>query len=85
MLMQQFLPIKIRSIMHPPTRAAINRELYVTLCLLEKQFPPSFFDVMIHLTVHLTREVIKGHMRNKNKPEDCIAGDSVAEETIEFF
>ncbi|GKC39886.1 retrovirus-related pol polyprotein from transposon TNT 1-94, partial [Tanacetum coccineum] len=29
----------------------------VTLCLLEKFFPPSFFDIMIHLTVHLTREV----------------------------
>ena len=29
----------------------------MTLCLLEKYFPPSFFDIMIHLTVHLVREV----------------------------
>ncbi|KAL6225264.1 hypothetical protein ACLB2K_004115 [Fragaria x ananassa] len=29
----------------------------VTVCQLEKYFPPSFFDVMIHLTVHLVREV----------------------------
>ncbi|GJW71278.1 putative transposon, En/Spm-like protein [Tanacetum coccineum] len=80
MLMQEFLPIAIRSIMHPPTRYAIIRfcflfkflcrkeislleldkiqlELVVTLCLLEKFFPPSFFDIMIHLTMHLTREV----------------------------
>ena len=80
MLMQEFLPIAIRSVMHPPTRYAIIRfcfffksicrkeislqeldkmqeELVVTLCLLEKFFPPSFFDIMIHLTVHLTREV----------------------------
>ncbi|XP_022039410.1 uncharacterized protein LOC110942026 [Helianthus annuus] len=80
MLMQQFLPIAIRSIMPEPTRYAIIRfcfffksicskeirveeldklqeELCVTLCLLEKYFPPSFFDIMIHLTVHLTREV----------------------------
>ncbi|XP_052627521.1 uncharacterized protein LOC128134120 [Lactuca sativa] len=128
MLMQQFLPISIRSIMHPPTGVAITRfcfffksicskeiivdeldklqeELCVTLCLLEKHFPPSFFDVMIHLTVHLTREVklcgpiffrwmypferymkvIKGHMRNKNRPEGCIAEENVVEETIEFF
>jgi hypothetical protein len=27
------------------------------LCKLEKIFPPSFFDVMIHLAVHLPREV----------------------------
>lgn len=80
MLMQQFLPIAIRSLMPEPTRYAIIRlcfffksicskeikveeldnlqkELCVTLCLLEKYFPPSFFDVMLHLTVHLTREV----------------------------
>lgn len=35
----------------------LQEELCVTLCLLEKYFPPSFFDVMVHLTVHLTREV----------------------------
>ncbi|GJR38518.1 putative transposase-associated domain-containing protein [Tanacetum coccineum] len=128
MLMQEFLPIAIRSIMHPPTRYAIIRfcfffksicrkeislqeldklqaELVVTLCLLEKFFPPSFFDIMIHLTVHLTREVklcgpicfrwmypfercmkvIKGHVRNRNRPEGCIAEETIAEETIEFF
>ncbi|XP_028104536.1 uncharacterized protein LOC114303594 [Camellia sinensis] len=35
----------------------IQKDLVVTLCLLEKYFPPSFFDVMVHLTVHLVREV----------------------------
>lgn len=35
----------------------MQEELVVTLCLLEKYFPPSFFDIMVHLTVHLTREV----------------------------
>ncbi|GJW26314.1 putative transposon, En/Spm-like protein [Tanacetum coccineum] len=128
MLMQEFLPIAIRSIMHPPTRYAIIRfcfffksicskeiilqeldkmqaELVVTLCLLEKFFPLSFFDIMIHLTVHLTREVklcgpicfrwmypfercmkvIKEHVQNRNKPEGCIAEETIAEETIEFF
>ncbi|CAL8174093.1 unnamed protein product [Prunus armeniaca] len=28
-----------------------------SLCLLEKYFPPSFFDIMVHLVVHLVREV----------------------------
>ncbi|GJW86606.1 putative ribonuclease H-like domain-containing protein [Tanacetum coccineum] len=52
-------------------------ELVVTLCLLEKFFPPSFLDIMIHLTVHLTRE--------RNSLEGCIAEETIAEETIEFF
>ncbi|GJW12148.1 hypothetical protein Tco_1577975 [Tanacetum coccineum] len=45
MLMQEFLPIAIRSIMHPPTRYAIIR----------------------------------------NRPEGCIAEETITEETIEFF
>jgi hypothetical protein len=27
------------------------------LCLLEASFPPSFFDLMLHLTTHLAREI----------------------------
>ncbi|GKE41023.1 retrovirus-related pol polyprotein from transposon TNT 1-94 [Tanacetum coccineum] len=29
--------------------------------------------------------VIKGHVRNRNKPEGCIAEETIAEETIKFF
>ncbi|GJW42229.1 retrovirus-related pol polyprotein from transposon TNT 1-94 [Tanacetum coccineum] len=63
----------------------LQLELVVTLCLLEKFFPPSFFDIMIHLTVHLTREEL---VRNRNSPGgECIAEVTIAEEeeTIEFF
>ena len=79
-LMQQLLPIALRSILPKYVRLAICRlsfffnalcskvvdvssldelqnELVLTLCLLEKYFIPSFFDIMIHLTVHLVREV----------------------------
>ncbi|GKC99803.1 putative reverse transcriptase domain-containing protein [Tanacetum coccineum] len=35
----------------------MQAELVVTLCLLEKFFPSSFFDIMIHLTMRLTREI----------------------------
>ena len=35
----------------------IQNDLVTTLCLLEKFFPPSFFDVMVHLIVHLVRNV----------------------------
>ncbi|GKD22422.1 putative transposon, En/Spm-like protein [Tanacetum coccineum] len=30
-------------------------------------------------------KVIKGHVRNRNKPEGCIAEETIMEETIEFF
>ncbi|RVW62905.1 hypothetical protein CK203_059764 [Vitis vinifera] len=79
-LMQQLLPVALRSLLPKHVRHAIARlslffnalcktvvdvstlnklqnELVVTLCLLAKYFPPSFFDIMIHLTVHLVREV----------------------------
>ena len=35
----------------------LQADLILTLCELEKIFPPSFFDVMIHLMVHLVREL----------------------------
>ena len=35
----------------------LQSDLVFTLCLLEQYFPPSFFDIMLHLTVHLVREV----------------------------
>ncbi|CAL2247513.1 unnamed protein product [Prunus armeniaca] len=79
-LMQQLLPVAIRSVLEKPARYAIPRlcfffnaicaktvdvskldkleeDVVVTLCLLEKYFPPSFFDIMVHLVVHLVREV----------------------------
>lgn len=79
-LMQQFLPLAVRSILPKNVRNTIirlssffksickkeidiveldniQRDLVETLCLLEKYFPPSFFTIMIHLTVHLVREV----------------------------
>jgi len=30
---------------------------FETLCLLEATFPPSFFDLMVHLTAHLAKEI----------------------------
>ena len=126
-LMQQLLPMSLRSLLPKHVRHAICRlsfffnalcskvvdvsaldklqnDLVVTLCLLEKYFPPSFFDIMLHLTVHLVREVrlcgpvylrwmypferfmkvLKGYVRNRNRPEGCIAECYIAEEAIEF-
>ena len=79
-LLQQLLPVAIRSILPKNVRVTIIRlcfffnalctkvvdvskldklqsDVIVTLCELEKIFHASFFDVMIHLIVHLVREL----------------------------
>ncbi|KAM6593613.1 hypothetical protein CsatA_001316 [Cannabis sativa] len=35
---------------------ALHEDIVKTLCNLERYFPPSFFDIMVHLMVHLVRE-----------------------------
>ena len=35
----------------------LQQDIVVTLCLLEKYFSLSIFDIMLHLTVHLVKEV----------------------------
>ena len=91
-------------VIDPLTLESLQSELVKTLCLLEKYFPPSFFDIMIHLTVHLVREVklcgpvylrwmypferymkvLKGYVKNRNRPEGCIVESYIAEESVEF-
>ena len=38
----------------------LEERIVLILCKLERFFPPAFFDVMIHLAVHLPREAILG-------------------------
>ena len=40
-----------------PTLDELQNEVVVTSCLFEKHFPPSFFDIMMHFTMHFEREV----------------------------
>jgi hypothetical protein len=35
----------------------LERRYFETLCLLEATCPPYFFDLMLHLTAHLPREI----------------------------
>jgi hypothetical protein len=35
----------------------LERRHFETLCMLEATFPPSFFNLMLHLTAHLSREI----------------------------
>jgi hypothetical protein len=36
----------------------LEKRHFETLCLLEPTFPPSFFDLMLHITAHLAREIL---------------------------
>ncbi|KAL3826143.1 hypothetical protein ACJIZ3_022172 [Penstemon smallii] len=38
----------------------MKKEIPVILCKLEMIFPPAFFDVMVHLAIHLPREALLG-------------------------
>ena len=80
-LMQQILPLCLRTLLPKEVRVAIIRisrvfaricaksldpstmtdlmeETATTMCMLEKVFPPSFFDVMSHLPIHLVQQLI---------------------------
>lgn len=38
----------------------LDDDIVETLCMLERFFPPSFFDIMVHLTIHLAQEALIG-------------------------
>ncbi|XP_010412610.1 PREDICTED: uncharacterized protein LOC104698936 [Camelina sativa] len=38
------------------TISVIEHEIVETICMFERFFPPKFFDIMVHLTVHLGRK-----------------------------
>jgi len=41
----------------------LKQEATITLCLLEKEFPPSLFNIMTHLMMHLVAKVeLCGHL-----------------------
>ncbi|XP_021728353.1 uncharacterized protein LOC110695429, partial [Chenopodium quinoa] len=44
-------------VLDPFTLDALQANVVVTLCKFEMYFPPSFFDIMVHLVLHLVREI----------------------------
>jgi len=46
-----------RKVIDPIRLDDIENEAIILLCQLEMYFPPSFFDIMVHLIVHLVREI----------------------------
>ncbi|XP_068331574.1 uncharacterized protein [Pyrus communis] len=77
----------------------LNSRIALTLCQLEKIFPPAFFDIMVHLPVHLADEAalagpvqyrwmylqtLKRYVRNKGRPEGSIAETYLVDECLSF-
>ncbi|KAL4556637.1 hypothetical protein LXL04_034791 [Taraxacum kok-saghyz] len=44
-------------VINPEDLDSWQRDIIMTLCQLEMYFPPSFFDVMVHLVSHIVREI----------------------------
>jgi len=46
-----------KKVIDPRVLNDLENEAIRLLCQLEMYFPPSFFDIMVHLIVHLVREI----------------------------
>ena len=44
-------------VIDPSKLDQLQNEIVEILCMFEQIFPPAFFDIMIHLTVHLVRKI----------------------------
>nr|XP_048322914.1 uncharacterized protein LOC125420365 [Ziziphus jujuba var. spinosa] len=72
----------------------LQKGIILTLCKLERIFPPAFFDIMVHLAVHLPYEAnMAGPVhtcwmypfeRNKAHPEGSIAEGYVVNEALTY-
>lgn len=44
-------------VVNPNEIPMLKEGVITTLCMLEMEMPPTFFDVMIHLVLHLVKEL----------------------------
>ncbi|XP_074560566.1 uncharacterized protein LOC141816719 [Curcuma longa] len=56
-LCEFFKKITARSL-HIADLSKMEEEIVLILCKMERIFPPAFFDIMVHLAVHLPREAM---------------------------
>ncbi|XP_027364530.1 uncharacterized protein LOC113871632 [Abrus precatorius] len=91
-------------VIDPGRLLSLQNQIAKTLCELKMYFLPSFFDIMVHLTIHLVEEtklcgpaymrwmypverymkILKGYVKNRSRPEGCIAERYLVEEAVEF-
>ena len=46
-----------QKVIDPNKLEKLHEDIIITLCCLEMHFPPSFFDMMVHLIVHLVKQI----------------------------
>ncbi len=46
-----------QKVIDPNKLEKLHEDIIITLCHLEMHFPPSFFDMMVHLIVHLVKQI----------------------------
>ena len=94
-----------QKVIDPDKLLKLQSDVVDCLVSLEMIFPPSFFNIMIHLMVHIIKQIeilgptflhnmfpferfmgiLKKYVRNRSRPEGCIANGYGTEEVIEFF
>ena len=57
MLFRSFFSSICSKVIDPLKLDELQAKIVIILCQLEMFFPPSFFDIMVHLLVHLVREI----------------------------
>jgi hypothetical protein len=47
----------VKKVLSEEALESLEKRHYETLCFLEMYFPPAFFDISIHFTTHLIKEI----------------------------
>ncbi|KAI3450489.1 hypothetical protein Pfo_007154 [Paulownia fortunei] len=72
--------------LHVANLKKMKEDIVFILCKMEIIFPLEFFDIMVHLTIHLSRETILAgpYVRNLARLEGSIAKGYVVNEALTF-
>jgi hypothetical protein len=47
----------VKKVLSEEALESLQKRYYETLCFLEMYFPPAFFDINVHFTTHLIKEI----------------------------
>ena len=58
--LSSFFKALYSKVIDPQKLDQLESDIVITLCQMEKIFPPGFFTIMVHLLIHLASEVKVG-------------------------
>jgi hypothetical protein len=47
----------VKKVLSEEALESLQKRYYETLCFLKMYFPPDFFDINVHFTTHLIKEI----------------------------